>query len=304
MNAIAGRIHELMTTKGLSITAFAHQLGYRSPEKISRLFRSDHANPSADMLADITNMFAEVNAEYLLTGKGTLLKQGINPLRDINVTAENYEYYGHNAYFSEAQNRKSVQTLSKIGYNQPEKYPVAPAVITVNENNEENILFIPVKARAGYLTGFADPEYIASLPAYRMPGLTNATYRMFEVEGPSMAPNIVSGDKVIGEAVDDLNSIRDNRVYIVVTAFGIVVKRLLNRIKERGKIVLKSDTIAHRHEFPTYEIDPADVRELWYCRLKLSSDFSEPAEIYHRVSDLESDMVGVQATLKKLLAQK
>ena len=42
---------------------------------------------------------------------------------------------------------------------------------------------------------------------------------------------------------------------------------------------------------PTLEIDPADVKEVWYGRLKISSDFSEPAEVYHRLADLEMDVM-------------
>ena len=76
------------------------------------------------------------------------------------------------------------------------------------------------------------------------------------------------------------------------------MKRVVNRLKERGKLYLKSDTIAHRHEFPTLEIDPEDVREVWYGRLKISSDFSEPAEVYHRLADLEMDVMEMKSMIK------
>ena len=170
-------------------------------------------------------------------------------------------------------------------------YSGMPKVITVDNSGNDNIIYVPVKARAGYLSGYGDVEFIESLPTFRLPGLSNATYRMFEVDGPSMAPNVLHGDRIIGEWVESLNDIRDNRVYIVVHEGGVAVKRVVNRLKERGKLYLKSDTIAHRHEFPTLEIDPADVKEVWYGRLKISSDFSEPAEVYHRLADLEMDVM-------------
>jgi phage repressor protein C with HTH and peptisase S24 domain len=137
-----------------------------------------------------------------------------------------------------------------------------------------------------------------TLPTFRLPGLSNATYRMFEVDGPSMAPNILHGDRLIGEWIDDLTKIRDNRVYIIVHKGGVAVKRVVNRLKERGKFYLKSDTIAHRHEFPTVEIDPEDINEVWYGRLKISSDFSEPAEVYHRLADLETDVMEMKRMFK------
>jgi transcriptional regulator with XRE-family HTH domain len=196
--------------------------------------------------------------------------------------------------------RPTIVSESGISYNLG-----APKVITVNERQEENIIYVPVKARAGYLTGYGDPEFISTLPTYRLPGLDNATYRMFETDGPSMAPTITSGDRVIGQWVDSLDNIRENRVHVIVTRNdGIVIKRVQNRIDQRGKIVLKSDTITHRSEYPTYQIDPEDVKEIWYCRLKLSGDFSEPAEIYHRVNDLEADMVEVRQILSQIYPSK
>ena len=174
-----------------------------------------------------------------------------------------------------------------------------PKVITVDSSGQDNILYIPVKARAGYLLGYGDPEYMETLPTFRLPGLNNATFRMFEVEGVSMAPNILQGDRIIGEWIESLDDIRDNRVHVVVHKGGITVKRVLNRIKERGKIYLKSDTVVHRHDYPTLEISPEDVIEVWYGRMRLSSDFSEPAEVYHRIADLELDIMEMKKRLSE-----
>jgi transcriptional regulator with XRE-family HTH domain len=177
-------------------------------------------------------------------------------------------------------------------------YSGIPKIITVDNSGNDNIIYVPVKARAGYLLGFGDAEFMETLPTFRLPGLNNATYRMFEVEGPSMAPNVLHGDRIIGEWIDELDKIRDNRVYVVVHSGGVAVKRVVNRLKERGKIYLKSDTIAHRHEYPTIEIDPEDIKEVWYGRMKISSDFSEPAEVYHRLADLEMDVMEMKRMMK------
>lgn len=185
----------------------------------------------------------------------------------------------------------------------PEKqqniYNGIPKIITVDNSGNDNIIYVPIKARAGYLLGYGDAEFMETLPTFRLPGLNNATYRMFEVEGPSMAPNVLSGDRIIGEWIDELDKIRDNRVYVVVHTGGVAVKRVVNRLKERGKLYLKSDTIAHRHEFPTIEIAPEDIKEVWYGRMKISSDFSEPAEVYHRLADLEMDVMEMKRMMGK-----
>lgn len=185
------------------------------------------------------------------------------------------------------------QSTKSVGF-----YSGIPKIITVDKSGNDNIIYVPVKARAGYLNGYGDIEFMETLPTFRLPGLTNSIYRMFEVEGPSMAPNVLNGDRIIGEWIDDLGKIRDNRVYVIVHKGGVAVKRVINRLKERGKIYLKSDTIAHRHEFPTIEIDPEDIKEIWYGRMKISSDFSEPAEVYHRLADLEMDVLEMKKALK------
>src|ERR1700761_4875150 len=100
-------------------------------------------------------------------------------------------------------------------------YNHIPKIITVDNSGNDNIIYVPVKARAGYLLGYGDAEFMESLPTFRLPGLSNATYRMFEVEGPSMAPNVLHGDRIIGEWVEHLNDIRDNRVYVIVHEGGV-----------------------------------------------------------------------------------
>ena len=43
---------------------------------------------------------------------------------------------------------------------------------TVGSDNIENIELVPEKAKAGYTTGYADPEYIEELPRFRLPFLS------------------------------------------------------------------------------------------------------------------------------------
>jgi len=64
------------------------------------------------------------------------------------------------------------------------------STIVDNENNEL-ITVVPVKAAAGYLKGFSDPEYIEKLPKFALPLhelSQNRTYRVFQIMGNSMEP--------------------------------------------------------------------------------------------------------------------
>ncbi len=69
--------------------------------------------------------------------------------------------------------------------------PQAPyhiQIITVNQNNQDAITIVPHKVAAGYLNGYADPEFIESLPTISAPGYSGGVHRGFEIRGNSMPP--------------------------------------------------------------------------------------------------------------------
>lgn len=175
-----------------------------------------------------------------------------------------------------------------------------PQVITVDSQGNENVILVPVKARAGYLNGYADPDFISGLPAYRLPGLNNGTFRLFEVEGLSMYPTLFGGDLVIGSNVDQLGTLRDDRIHVIVTKNdGVVVKRVLNRIKTDGKLILKSDNYKDRDMYPPIVCDPQDIIEIWYVTGFISRQMRPPAEMYNRLIDLEGRFTLLEAQAKK-----
>jgi len=97
-------------------------------------------------------------------------------------------------FFGNSDEIFTNKTNSEVGLN-------LPKIITVNEEGEENINFVGVKARAGYLDGYADPEYMESLPSFSMPMLKNGTYRCFEIKGNSMSTTIHDGDYLFGNTL-------------------------------------------------------------------------------------------------------
>ena len=74
---------------------------------------------------------------------------------------------------------------------------------TVDSGNRENIELVAEKAKAGYRTGYADPEYIGELPVFNLPFLSEKRkYRTFQLRGDSMLP-IPEGSWVTGEFLQD-----------------------------------------------------------------------------------------------------
>ncbi len=72
---IVDRLGEFLAHKKLNHLQLSQKLGYKSSEKISRLFRHDNALPSADIIIDISNLFVnELSIEWWITGRGQMIK--------------------------------------------------------------------------------------------------------------------------------------------------------------------------------------------------------------------------------------
>ncbi len=168
-------------------------------------------------------------------------------------------------------------------------------VISDDGQGGENIVHVPAKARAGYLTGFEDPGFIDQLPTYRLPGVRNGTYRSFEITGDSMLP-LQPGTIVVGQYVESWRDIKNNHTYILVTKEdGIVYKRVINRVKSKGQLVLLSDNPSYE----PYVIPIEEVSEAWsyYCHLSNAGaqQKSNLEQLLNAVEDLRSEV----AELKK-----
>jgi transcriptional regulator with XRE-family HTH domain len=131
--------------------------------------------------------------------------------------------------------------------------------ITVDKDNRENVELVTQKASAGYVAGYQDTEFISELPKISFPTLSrNNTYRAFEIQGDSMLP-IQSGSIVFGEYVENLGSIRNGKLYVLVLKDGIVFKRLFNFLDDDGKLLLVSDN----RLYEPYTINATEVSEVW-----------------------------------------
>ncbi len=185
------------------------------------------------------------------------------------------------------------EVMLKSDTTQIQTYSGVPQVVAVNPTGNENVIYVPIQARAGYLNGYGDANYIEQLPSFHMPHLNNGTYRCFEVQGNSMVRTFFDGDLVFGKYVENLHDIKDGRVYVIVSKNdGIVLKRVINRIEQRGKLILKSDN--KTGNYPTYTINAEEIMEVWYVTMFASKQMPEPVDVYDRLHDLESKVVELE----------
>jgi phage repressor protein C with HTH and peptisase S24 domain len=159
-----------------------------------------------------------------------------------------------------------IESGNLIAEDKLNKMP--PRVIVTDMAGQEKILFVPVKVQAGYRKHVQDPLFLKDLQAYSLPGFTNGTYRIFEVEGESMKPTIHPGDMLVCKHVEKLADIVDGKIYVVVTTEGVCVKRLTNAISKRGSIITESDN----SEYKPDAIPVNEILEVWEYKMRLTSN--------------------------------
>ncbi len=156
------------------------------------------------------------------------------------------------------------------------------------------ISFVPVKAAAGYLAGFSDPEYIDELNTFTLPMLAAGTYRAFEIVGDSMLPT-PSGSVIIGEVTSSLEDVKSNQTYILVSRNeGIVYKRVMKNPKSKGKITLVSDNTAYQ----PYSVNAADILEIWKASLIIAKANTQPRWDVNQLANVVSNLQDQVASLK------
>src|SRR5215212_3410023 len=132
--------------------------------------------------------------------------------------------------------------------------------------NATEIQFVPVKAAAGYLAGYADPDFIDELNTFTLPMLSGGDYRAFEIVGDSMMPT-PSGSVIVCDKVDNLEEIKSNNTYIVVSRTdGVVYKRMMKNNKQKNKFTLVSDNPSYQ----PYTVNSEDILEVWQAQMIIS----------------------------------
>lgn len=131
--------------------------------------------------------------------------------------------------------------------------------ITIDKFGKDYIEILPYKARAGYLSGYSDPEFIEKLQQMQLPFLSKGKYRAFPIEGDSMPPH---NDKsfIVGKFIEKIADIKDGRTYVVLSRNdGIVYKRLYRKPKRETIFIFHSDNTLYK----PYEVKTNEILEIW-----------------------------------------
>lgn len=292
----AQRILQFIEKEHLSKRSFYAAIG------ASNGFLDKTSNVGSDKLANIIYNYPQLNINWVITGEGEMLntdkKDDDTPIAIHGFGSDKASLITITPTAKSGNKTTKAQKLDPA--SDPPTTVLVPQFITVDNKGKENIVHISIKAAAGYLQGFGDAEYMEHLPTFNLPGLTDGTFRSFEVEGDSMYPTLKNGQMVIGRWVERLEDIREDRVYIVIhKTRGVIIKRLLNRIDKYGYVIAKSDATNDRGLYRNIDIRPEEIKELWYAVFNGGFDFQSPSDMWKRLNNTEADLTEILRVLKE-----
>ena len=153
----------------------------------------------------------------------------------------------------------------------------------VDREEREMITIVPVKASAGYMSGYGDMEFIGQLPRFSLPLAElgkERTRRVFQIRGESMLP-VQPGSYVLCEYQQDWTELVEGATYVLITLNdGIVYKRVYNQISKNNELMLKSDN----PDYVPYNIMINEVSEIWKAIGVISFDLGESTSMHKPTS--------------------
>ena len=251
----AGNIKFLRERKKMSQEALAAELGITR----AKLAAIEAGNTKSPQPEDYLNF-----SEFFKISIDTLLKINLSTLGEIKLR----ELEAGNDVYIRGGNLRVL-------------------AISVDSSNNENIEYIPVKAKAGYMAGYNDPEFIASLPKYSLPNLpAQGTFRIFPSTGDSMLP-VPENSDIIAQYVEDWTAIKPDTPCIVILKGQQDFVFKMVTVNKGGTILLRSLNTMYE----PYSVDASDVMEIWRFYAYTSKEFpearSEMATVLTAIRNLE-----------------
>lgn len=173
-------------------------------------------------------------------------------------------------------------------------------VLTSLVDSEENemIEMIPQQARAGYTTGYADPDYLKVLPTFSLPFLSkNRKYRSFPIMGDSMPP-VDEGSFVVGEYIQNWGSVRSGTPCIVVTKEDGIVFKIVNNLIEKNQ---SFELCSTNPMYQPYLVHVNEVVEMWkfvnYISPSLPEMRIDDSQLTKSIQDLQREILDMKRSL-------
>jgi phage repressor protein C with HTH and peptisase S24 domain len=211
---IKDRILKISDYSGLTKELFFSKIGMTTANFRGKA-KETPINSTA--IENILSVFPEINPEWLLTGKGSMLKG------------------------SSAESIESIKSIKKD--NQENIIPAKPT----SPSDPKGIPLIPTYAMAGFFTG--DLQVLeCDCEHFIIPTFKGADF-LIPVKGASMEPKYSSGDLVACKKMAIDTFFQWNKVYVLDTEQGPLIKRI-NEGSNKDTLLICSEN----PQYPPFEL--------------------------------------------------
>ncbi|MES2760561.1 MAG: LexA family transcriptional regulator [Bacteroidota bacterium] len=213
------------------------------------------------------------------------------PSIDLLIAISDFFHIAVDALVRGDLTKTNLDGLMKVGKNRM-LFPVV-----IDEDGRDAVELIPLKASAGYLRGYADPEYMEKLPRMKLPFLPSGKHRAFPIKGDSMPP-IKEGSFVVAKYLDRIEDIKNGQTYIVVTKEdGISYKRIFNVNTKKGFLECHSDNKMYQ----PFNVNLKDILEVWEytCCINMTDYKEEELNVGSIMSMLRNLQVEMEVIKKQ-----
>lgn len=251
MTTFSERLSQFIASIGESSSSFELKIGV-SKGAIYKPIRNGKT-VGLEILVKIFSTYPELDVEWLITGSGTMLRKVPR---------------------SSAGNAMMTEEL-RVGYN-------------VMKGPKSIVRLVAVQQAAGWDGHFEGHEQLVEssfyLPSRMLPA--GRDYAGFPIIENSMEPTLPLKSVLIAELVEPegYHRIRTGQVYVIITRNGAVIRRITNRLQEKGAL----QAFADNSDYTPVDIPAAEISSVWKARALFSVGFpGESRHLYQLYQDLE-----------------
>lgn len=245
---IVMRIKLLIEHKNVSPSKFAKMISFNQ-SNLSKVLKEDRKVPTNLIKAICESL--DVPYSWLVNGEGPMFHKGI--------TGNTQKFKDNNQSIIAGGNviNSNNRTIERRNTSN------AKAVMPYLREELVNIPYVPINAKASFVESLYDTAYETEtygVMTEEGEKLNEAEYKVFQIDGDSMTPNIPDRSKVLAKLIPEERWENASGVVFVVYGKTLTIKRILkNSLFDKNILTLKADN-------PIYgqvDIENNEIRGMW-----------------------------------------
>lgn len=192
---------------------------------------------------------------------------------------------------------------------QPVIYEMPPSVVAMlndpdcayDADNSVSVPVVHIEAAAG--GGAANIDFDEAVETMILPksflASTRCLHYCIEVRGESMEPTLLDKTRIVVRLLDrsDWANLHTGDVYVITDREGLTyVKRIHNRLRERGKLVLLSDN-PDRDRYRSFNLAEDEIQNIWAVELYIADHMPPAAQ---RFDSMRSELDALRDRLDEM----